>query len=81
MINKNYNWEKETDTTGKVTTEYLYKMENIKPTTTILKRKECNGAIIFNGDNDYGAEDNERTFVQELKTLKDEGIWTKLKLQ
>ena len=81
MVNKNYNWKKETDTTGKVTTEYFYKIENIKPTTTIVKRQDCNGTMIFKGDSDFGTVDNERTFENELKALKEEGIWTKLKLR
>lgn len=80
-VNKNYNWDKETDTTGKVTTEYIYKIENIKPTTTLLKCQDCNGNTIFKGDGVFGAVDDQRSFEKEIQALKDEGIWTKLKLE
>lgn len=79
-VNKDYNWEKETDTTGSVTAEYFYKVENLKPTSIIYQRQDCNGSIIFKNKSEFGAIDKERTFNFELKAIKDEGIWTKIKM-
>jgi len=80
MVDKTYNWESEGNTTGSETAAYSYKIEYIEPKTTILKQQVCNGTLIFKSEYDVGTEDNKRSFSEELKGLKNEGILAKLKL-
>ncbi len=81
MVSKIYNFDKEVNSTDEIKNEYSYKVENIKPVTTIVKHQNCNGDIVFKVDNDFGTEDRIRSFTKEIKKIKDDGVWKKLELQ
>ena len=80
-INKNYNWAKETDTTGKLESAYSYRIDSIKPTIREYSRMEHRDAIIFKGKNEFGTIDKERNFHEFIKSMRNEGTLSKLGLK
>ncbi len=84
LVEKNYNWEKETDTTGSIKTEYLYNITKIKPFTKILKHIESQKNICFKTDEKeipYASIDTELKIDELLKQIKEDGIWNKLEMK
>ena len=84
MVEKNYNWEKETDTTGTVTTEYFIKTSKTDTKTSILKRIVCEKNICFKTDDkrpNFATLDKKQKLSNLIKQLKNEGIWDKLEMK
>jgi hypothetical protein len=84
MVEKNYNWEKETDTTGTVTTEYFIKTSKTDKRTSVLKRIVCDKNICFKTDDkrtNYVTLNKKQKLSDLIKQLKDEGIWEKLEIK
>jgi hypothetical protein len=84
MVEKNYNWEKETDTTGTVTTEYFIKTTKTDKRTSVLKHIVCRKNICFETDDrrtNYVTLDKKQKLSDIIKQLKDEGIWEKLEIK
>jgi hypothetical protein len=81
-IDKEYNWEMETDTTGAVKTEYFIKTQKTESNEIILTALTCKGQIWFKtGDKEisYGSLDKKTSLDKHIQRLKDQGIWDKLK--
>jgi hypothetical protein len=84
MVEKNYNWEKETDTTGTVTTEYFIKTSKTKTRTSVLTRIVYEKNICFKTDDkraNFVTLDKKQKLSDLIKQLKDEGIWDKLEIK
>jgi len=79
---KEYNWEKEADTTGTVKEEYFIKTLNSESSKSILKYLMCKEQVCLQTEDEeklYGTLNTETTLQEELQKLKDLGIWDKLK--
>jgi hypothetical protein len=83
-ISKQFNWEKETDTTGKVLVDYFVTDTLLATTTQTLKVEFCKGTPYFL------MGDKERYFVTPYKnkkisdvvsTLKEQKIWDRLDIK
>jgi hypothetical protein len=84
MVEKNYNWEKETDTIGTVTTEYIIKTSKTDKRISVLKRIVCDKNICFKTDDkrtNYVTLNKKQKLSDLIKQLKDEGIWEKLEIK
>lgn len=81
-VDKEYNWEMETDTTGTVKTEYFIKIQKTEANKTILTTLTCKGQVCFKtGDKEisFGSLDKKTSIDEHIQRLKDQGIWDKLK--
>jgi hypothetical protein len=84
MVEKNYNWEKENDTTGTVKTEYFIKSRKANKRTSILTRIVCEKNICFKTDDKqtkFATLDKKQKLANLVKQLKDDGIWDKLEIK
>lgn len=83
-VEKNYNWEKETDTTRTVTTEYFIKQSKTSATTAKLDRVDCKKNICFitGGKEPVFVTLDKKSKIADLtKQLKEDGIWDKLEIK
>lgn len=81
MVEKNYNWEKETDTTGTVTKEYFIKTSKTNPRKLALTRIECEKNICFKMDDTptlFVTPDKKQKIADLIRQIKEDGIWEKL---
>ncbi len=84
VVQENYNWEKETDTTGTVTTEYFIKTSKSNAATSVLTRIVCEKNICFKTDDKqttFATLDKNQKLTDLIKQLKDKGIWDKLEMK
>lgn len=84
MVEKNYNWEKETDTTGTVTTEYFIKTSKTNRRTSVLTRIVCEKNNCFKTNDKrtiFATPDKKQKLSDLIKQLKEEGIWDKLEIK
>lgn len=82
MVEKNYNWKKETDPTA--TPEYFIKTSKTNATTSVLTRIVCEKNICFKTDDKqttYTTLDKKQKLSDLIKQLKDGGIWDKLEIK
>lgn len=80
-VDREYNWEMETDTTGTVKTEYFIKTQKAEANKIILTALICKGQVCFKtGDKEisYGSLDRKTSLDKHIQRLKDQGIWDKL---
>ncbi len=80
-VSKNYNWDFETDTTGKVSTQYFIKRQKINRHQTTLTAYNCKNQIYFKANDletAYGFLDRKETTATLIKKLKNEGVYEKL---
>ena len=81
-VDRNYNWEAETDTTGTVKPEYDIVVTSRQATTEVLNAKYCGGKLYFTtsvgNEVSYGVTDNRYSLQQHIQILREEGIWNKL---
>lgn len=78
-----YNWEKETDTTGKVMAEYLIKQSKTPTFTVKLTLLDCKNYICFiTGDHQklYVTPDKDLNVSEFIGQLKKDSIWHKLEI-
>jgi len=83
-VNQEYNWEKETDTTGTDTTEFFLKQSKVDPSTSKLTRFDCKKNIRFNTDSKeipFAAFDTNTKMTEIINQLKADGIWDKLEMK
>ncbi|MBX3163602.1 MAG: hypothetical protein KF900_03920 [Bacteroidetes bacterium] len=83
VIGKNYNWEKETDTTNTVKPDYFINENTTEPTTRILTRIACANNICFNTGMEempYAALDKKQKLEDLVSQLRSDGIWKKLRM-
>lgn len=84
MVEKNYNWEMVTDTTGTVTTEYFIETSKTNAPISILTRIVCEKNICFKTDDEqitYATLDKNQKLTDLIKQVKDGGIWDKLEMK
>jgi len=84
MVEKNYNWKKENDTTRTVKTEYFIKTYKTNATTTTLTRIACEKNICFKTDDKqttFATLDKKQKLSDLIKQLKDGGIWDKFEMK
>lgn len=80
-IDKEYNYEKEVDSTGADIPDYFITTKKSPARKEILKGFSCKGQLYFQtGDTaiDYGAIEKEKTIQDYITLLKEEGIWEML---
>lgn len=80
-VDKEYNYEKETDTVNEDLPDYFITTKKSPATKEVLKGFNCKGQLYFQtGDTaiDYGAVDKEKTIQDYIALMKEEGIWEKL---
>ena len=80
VVNKDYNWKKETDTLNKNLVDYFYKTENITNQTKTYTRQNVVNKMVFKDTIEYGTIDNERSLNEEIRKMKTENIWSMLKM-
>jgi len=80
-VNKNYNWDFETDTTGKVSTQYFIKKQKINPHQTTLTAYTCENQIYFKVNDietAFGILDKKESAATLIKKLRNDGVYEKL---
>lgn len=80
-VNKNYNWDFETDTSGEAISEYIITMQKINPRQTTLNAFPCKNHIYFkikDIETAFGTLDKNETAATLIKKLKNEGVYEKL---
>jgi len=80
MVQKEYNWESETDTINDQP-KYFYKTEKCKSFETIWTKFDCKGRYYFKNittETNYASIDKTLTAKNFVIKLKGEGIWDKL---
>ena len=81
-VDKEYNWEIQTDTTGTVKTEYFIKRQKIEANKITLTASSCKEQFFFKtGDKEisYGSLDKKVNLDKLIQRLKDQGTWDRLK--
>lgn len=84
QVDEEYNWEKETDTTGTVTQEYFIKQSKTPTFTQKLSRFDCKNNIGFiMGDKEkyFVTPDNDAKITNIIGQLKKDSIWDKLEMK
>ncbi len=80
-VNKNYNWDFETDTSGEAISEYIITMQKINPRQTTLNAYPCKNHIYFkikDIETAFGTLDKNETAATLIKKLKNGGVYEKL---
>jgi hypothetical protein len=80
-IDREYNWEMETDTTGTVETAYFIKRKTIEADEVILTALSCKKQVCFKmggKEPSYGSLDKEISARQYIQLLNDQGVWDEL---
>jgi hypothetical protein len=80
-VNRQYNWENDTDTTGKILPEYLYTITLSTAVTRTLKRVTCGGTVCFlmsDGERYFVTADRHIKLSEEIAALKKDMVWNRL---
>ncbi|UMY64369.1 MULTISPECIES: hypothetical protein [unclassified Flavobacterium] len=83
-VEKNYNWERETDTTGTVTTEYLIETSKTDPRTQTLTRIACEKNTCFKTNDTeafFASPDKKQKIADLVRQIEEDGIWEKLEMK
>lgn len=83
-VSRNYNWEKETDTTGKDLVDYFISDTLFSKNTLTLKRITCKNSICFvMGDKEtyYVTPNKEAILSESIDKMKRDKIWNRLKIK
>lgn len=82
QVDRDYNWEYDEDTIHTLKPEYNITISKANADSQILKPLYCNGKLYFEMKADeeltYGTPDNRFTLNQQIKMLKDEGVWDEI---
>lgn len=84
MVEKNYNWERETDTTGTVTTEYRITSSKTDPRTQTLTRIACEKNTCFKSNDTetlFASPDKKQKIADLVRQIKEDGILEKLEMK
>jgi hypothetical protein len=79
QVDREYNLEYDEDTIHNTKPEYSITLAKANITTEILKPMYCDNKLYFtveaDGELSYGAPEKRFTLKEQVKTLKDEGVW------
>lgn len=84
QVNQEYVWNEEidADTTGTLKPEYNIIIKSKPATTEVLNIKHCGDKLYFTTVVDkeifYGTIDSRHSLEQQIKILKEEGLWDKI---
>lgn len=82
QVDREYNMEHDEDTIQSTKPEYSITLAKANVTTEILKPLYCNNKLYFTVEAgkelSYGAPEKRFTLKQQIKMLKDEGVWDQI---